>query len=154
MSVMKDITRKGMDNHILFDEICRLVKEGRSVRFRVKGMSMFPFLRNERDWAVLSPFSLNDIKTGAIVLARDNHNNIILHRIIKKDGDIILLSGDGNIDKKEKTFVGSIAGIVSEVTRNGRSIRTDSVMWRFFSHIWYILSPFRKYLLPICLRLM
>ena len=154
MSVMNDIIKKEIDNHILFDEIYRLIKEGLNVRFRVKGMSMFPFLRNERDWVVLSPFSLNEVKTGAIALARDNRNNIVLHRIIKIDGDVILLSGDGNIDKKEKVFVGAIAGIVSEVTRNGRTLHTDSVIWRISSYLWYILSPFRKYLLPVCLRLM
>jgi hypothetical protein len=46
---------KQIANDLFFASAEEFLREGRSVELRVKGFSMRPFVRNERDVVVLSP---------------------------------------------------------------------------------------------------
>ena len=76
---------KIFSNDIFFAQVESEIAAGRSVRFKVKGHSMYPLLRNGKDEVTLSPLekvpAVNDI-----VLFR-YHGKHILHRIISIEGD-------------------------------------------------------------------
>ena len=88
-----------IDNDILFENVIRLMREGREVIIPVKGYSMNPLIRQDKDLVILegvesgTPASAGEI-TGVrpydIVLFRYN-NKFILHRILSIDGDNVVI---------------------------------------------------------------
>lgn len=119
---------KAIPNDIFFAEVERLIAEGREVRMKVNGTSMRPFLQSGRDTVVLAPFSNEELTPGTIVLFR-HHGKHILHRIIARDGENLIIQGD-SVPTTEKATIGDVVAIVKEVVReNGRVVRNDSAQW-------------------------
>lgn len=142
-----------VSNQELFEQIRALVAEGHRVTFRVKGNSMNPFLVDLRDEAVVSPFERGDIVPGVLVLARDTLGRIVLHRVVRAEGEKIVLMGDGNCFGEETTSLADIAGMITEVIRNGRRISCDSRSWKWSSALWKALKPVRRWMLAIWRRM-
>lgn len=129
-------------------EIIRLLDEGHSVTIRLKGISMRPFLEDRRDKALLKK---NDsIRINDVVLAEIPQKNYVLHRIIKINGNNIVLRGDGNI-RTESCKTNNIKGTAVGFYRKGRNKLepTTSIKWHIYSFIWTKLYPIRRYLLYI-----
>ena len=57
-----------MDNNTLFRHISNTLKNGHKAVLRIKGNSMYPFLRNTRDLVVLRTHRTDELKPGAIFL--------------------------------------------------------------------------------------
>lgn len=141
-----------LPNALLFDEVTRLLSEGREVIIPTKGNSMLPFIRGERDSVVLVRKS--GYATGDIVLALIEGERYILHRIWSMEGDKVTLMGDGNIAGKEHCSVSDISGAVVQIVRpGGRRIIVDTPGFRRRSGIWRRLLPLRRYILAIYRRL-
>lgn len=133
--------------------IRNLISEGKSVTLKAKGYSMNPFIMHLRDEITISPWTDDDIKKGAVVLAKDCKGCFIIHRIIERDGDAIVLMGDGNIGLKEHALVSDIIGLMTSVTKKGRTYSVQSLRWRLYSWFWKILTPVRRYPLGLWRRL-
>ena len=84
----------------MFIEISKLIAEGSCVTITAKGYSMNPFLYHLRDQITLGPWTDKDIRKGVVALVRDVRGNVLIHRIIRRKGNIIYLEGDGNIGQK------------------------------------------------------
>ena len=80
-------------NDIFFAEVERRINDGQSVTIPVKGFSMRPMMRSEKDKVILTVHSDNDIKQRAVMLFRHNGHHI-MHRIVKIEGKRILLLDD------------------------------------------------------------
>ena len=137
----------------MFEEISRLIAEGKTVSLTAKGYSMNPFLFHMRDQITLGPWTDSDIRRGTVAFVRDIRGNILIHRIIKREGNIITLEGDGNIGQTEKATLGGIAGIMHSVTRKNRIYTSKSLVWRTYSWIWMALRPLRLYPLVLWRKL-
>ena len=98
------------------NEISKLISEGRTVALTAKGYSMNPFIVHMQDQLTLGPWKDEDIRKGAVVLVKDNRGNFLIHRIIDRKGDRILLMGDGNIGIQETASVSNIIGIIIKMT--------------------------------------
>ena len=107
---------------------------------------MRPFLEDGRDKALLTKPS--NPKVGDPVLAETSPAHFVLHRIIKIDGDNVVLRGDGNLNNEYCRMVDVKAGVIG-FYRKGRSKldRTDGKKWRLYSFFWMRLFPIRRYLL-------
>ena len=141
-----------LPNGLLFDEVTRLLSEGKEVIIPTKGSSMLPFIRGEKDCVTL--VRKQDVKEGDIVLAFVEGNRYILHRIWSVEGEKVTLMGDGNISVKELCRVPDISGTVTQIVKpDGRRISVDTQTFRRRSHIWRKLLPFRRYILFIYRRL-
>lgn len=66
----------------------RKSKSGRSVKFRVKGNSMMPLLRNGKDEVVVGPYDKEELKLFDVILFRQT-DRYVLHRIIQKETVVI-----------------------------------------------------------------
>ena len=88
--------KKSIPNEILLPEVARLIKEGHTVTITVRGNSMNPFLVDRRDRVTLGDFTTEQLQPGVTVLARDLTERIVFRRIIRRNGDILILQGDGN----------------------------------------------------------
>lgn len=137
---------KTISNDIFFSHVESELKQGRSVRFKVKGNSMFPFLRNGKDEVTVSPFTSIPEKMDIVLFKYKG--KYILHRIIGIKDSIYIIQGDGIYVTKEQCRADDIVGYVSEIHINGNiHIKTSSFICKFFSRLWYSLRFFRKYLI-------
>ena len=55
----------------MYEEISKLVAEGKTVTLTAKGYSMNPFLFHMRDQITLGPWTDSDIRKGTVAFVRD-----------------------------------------------------------------------------------
>lgn len=137
----------------IYEEIKRLVAEGKTVSITAKGYSMNPFLMHMRDQIILGPWTDKDICRGTVAFVRDSRGNVLIHRIIKRKDNVIILEGDGNLGQREKATIDNIAGIMHSAIRKGRTYSVKGLIWRTYSWFWMTLRPLRRYPLAIWRRL-
>lgn len=151
-----------IDNDTLFENVIHLMREGREVIIPVKGYSMNPLIRQDKDLVILegvengTPSSSGMIKRVRpydIVLFRYN-NKFILHRILSIDGNNVIIQGDGNIQGVEKCKLENIYGRATKILINGKK-ELDPYSKRSIRlfKIWKFLSPIRRYILGVYRRL-
>ncbi len=139
---------KRFENSVFFEFVEQELKEGRSVRFKVKGYSMQPLIMNLRDEVLLKPCVAADVKKGDIVLFKSNGQHI-LHRFKcvlrnrdeenalykeRENGNVLYkMQGDNVIGRYEVCSGSDILGVVSEVYKQkGDSFKTispNSFIW-------------------------
>ena len=137
------------------NEALLLIEEGKRVIVRVKGSSMLPFLRGDKDSVELEKAS--EIKCGDIVLAYVEECRFVLHRIIKIDGEHIVLMGDGNLKGCEYCRIEDIkakaVNIIKPAKGGYKKIScTDRTHMRK-ADLWKKLLPVRRYILAIYKRI-
>lgn len=146
------IIEKKFANAQLLPEIIKLLEEGHQVTLSLRGFSMRPFLEDARDKALLT--RPTQVKVGDPVLAEIAKRHYVLHRIIKIEGEKVILRGDGNLNT-ETCYLTDIKASVIGFYRKGRKQldRTDGKKWRAYSYIWTLAFPFRRYLLAAYRRI-
>jgi hypothetical protein len=150
---MENSKKITIDKDTMYQEISRLIAEGSTVSITVKGYSMNPFLMHLRDQITLGPWTDSDIRRGTVAMVRDRRGTILIHRIIRREGNVITLEGDGNIGQQEKATLESIAGIMHSITRKNRIYSSKSLIWKTYSWIWMTLRPVRLYPLVLWRKL-
>ena len=86
---------KFVDHAYFSNLVNHYISRGKEVVFTVKGNSMSPLIKHEKNRVILTKVDLSNLENGIIVLARIN-NNVVLHRIVAITGNDIVLKGDGN----------------------------------------------------------
>ena len=127
-----------------FDYVAERLSAGDNVRLRLKGNSMFPLLRNNRDIVVLAPCACDALAPMDVVLFR-YRDDYVLHRIVRRNGDRLLMQGDGVYASFEQCMVGDVVGRVVAVCRqSGRVDSVDRWRWRATSRLWRMVEPLRR----------
>ncbi|MBP3259527.1 MAG: S24/S26 family peptidase [Prevotella sp.] len=140
-----------MKDEVIIEEAIRMVNEGVSVTFPVRGSSMLPFITGGRDSVILQRPAC--LKVGDVVLAWADGFHYVVHRIIALDGDRVTLMGDGNIAGVEHCTVADVKALASHVVKpNGRHCDLQSPRWMRAARWWYRLRPIRRYILAIYRR--
>ena len=137
----------------MMQEISRLISEGKSISISAKGYSMNPFIVHMKDQITLGSWTDDQIKKGAVVLVKDVRGCYIIHRIIKREGNVLTLMGDGNIGIIETAYVEDIIALMHAVIKKGRTYSVNSLSWRLYSWFWKLLTPMRRYPLAVWRRL-
>lgn len=138
------------DMETTMSEIRQLISEGKTVTITAKGYSMNPFIVHLKDKITLGPYNDDQIRKGAVVLARDSRGKFVIHRIIKREGDIITLRGDGNYLRTiEKARVSDVIALMYSVTKKRRTYSVQSLRWRLYSCFWRLITPVRRYPLAL-----
>ena len=133
-----------MPNEVLLEEAGRLLEEGREVCFTPLGNSMLPFIRGGKDSVRLRKNP--DVAVGDIVLVR-LPGRYVLHRVIRRDGEQLVLMGDGNVSGTEPCSLADVIGTVTAIVRGDRTIQPGPARW------WRRLRPIRRYILAIYRRI-
>ena len=149
------ISRKTARTELLMNEALLLIEEGKRVIVRVKGSSMLPFLRGDKDSVELEKAS--EIKCGDIVLAYVEECRFVLHRIIRIDEERVVLMGDGNLKGCEYYRIEDIkakaVNIIKPAKGGYKKIScTDRTHMRK-ADLWKKLLPVRRYILAIYKRI-
>lgn len=122
--------KKTIPNALFFATVEEMIGEGRSVEMTVKGFSMRPFLRNERDVVVLSPVDGEVLREGMVLLFRHRGAHV-LHRLRAIEGERLTLEGDGNYRQREVVTREDVVAYVSQVRlEGGRRLKYNSLGWR------------------------
>ena len=145
---------KQIPNEVFFAWVESEIAEGHSVRFRLKGFSMFPLIRDGKDEVVLCPCSEEELSPMDVVLFRYQGKHL-LHRIIRREGKYLFIQGDGSFVAKEKCTVDDVIGKVQAIVRpSGKVLSVHAWQWRFPSYLWKKTGMFKSPLLRIFRRLM
>lgn len=139
-------------DEIIIQEAIRLVNEGLSVTFPVKGNSMLPFIIGGCESIILQ--KPEQLRVGLVVLAWVDGTRYVVHRIIRIDGDHITLMGDGNIAGTEHCLRSDVKAIATHVVDAKGEIHDLYNRWRQWgARLWFLLRPVRRYILAIYRRL-
>lgn len=132
---------------LLAEEIHHLVMEGRTVEIKARGFSMRPFIQGGRDSIVLGP--AHGIRTGDILLCRIAQKDYVIHRLVRKEEDGLILMGDGNLKGTEHCTADKVVAKAIRIVGRKRTLSCDSPCFRFLSFLWWRLLPVRRYLLGL-----
>ena len=144
------IRRKTVRTELLMGEVERLIGEGMRVTIGVKGNSMRPFLADGRDSITLRPFDPAELRPGMVVLARESETGrYLIHRIVRRRGDRLLLQGDGNAVQQERAEVGGVVAVACAFGRKGRDYAADGRAWRLYSACWTRIAALRRFLVRL-----
>lgn len=137
----------------MMEEIRTLVSEGKTVTLTVKGNSMNPFIVHLRDRMTIGPWKDEDIRKGTVALVKDMRGNYVIHRIIRREKDRVILLGDGNVGFTETATLDNIIGIMHSIDRKGRTWTPENTVWRLYSWFWMLLTPLKRYPLALWRKL-
>ena len=117
--------------------------------FKVRGMSMFPLLRDQRDSVKLELIKEDPKKRDIILYKRDN-GQFVLHRIIKVKDGIYTLVGDNQHVKEYPIRRDQILGVVTSIVRKGKEIDLNkSFFYKMYSFFWCFNLFIRRVILKI-----
>lgn len=142
-----------MTDEIIIHEAIRLVDEGVSVTFPVKGYSMLPFIIGGRESVILQKPQV--VRLGDVVLAWVDGCRYVVHRVISIDGEHVILMGDGNILGVEHCQLSDVKALATHVVDAKGRKRDLYAPWRQkASRLWWQMRPVRRYILAIYRRLL
>ena len=113
------------------------------------GTSMRPLLRHHRDVVILTVPS-EEVKKYDVVLYPGKSGKYILHRVIGRKGDTLIIRGD-NTYVKEFVDKAEIMAVLTAFNRGGKRHTCEELGYRVYSRIWCAIYPVR--LLAYKLRL-
>ena len=96
--------------------IADLLARGHSVRFRARGHSMHPIIRND-DYLLVAPSTR--CECGDVVLTLSSRG-LTAHRVVRLEDGVVITRGDNAPGDDE---VGKVLGVVTHVEREGRMVR-------------------------------
>ena len=137
-----------MTDDVIIKEAVRLVQDGVSVTFPVKGRSMLPFIFGGRESVILQ--KPEHLRVGLVVLALVGPDTYVVHRIIRMEpgGGRITLMGDGNVCGTESCMPAQILAVATHVVNNkGKRRPLYTTPQLIKAHIWYMIRPLRRYIL-------
>ncbi len=115
----------------------------------VKGISMYPLLRQRRDMIVVEKLN-RPLKKHDVPLYRHSSGKLILHRILKITPDCYIIRGD-NTYVLEYVPKENVIGVLKEFYRNGKRYDCEKSkiykVYIFFMRLFYPVRYFWKKLL-------
>lgn len=120
-----------------FEEL--LARDGFLV-YKIRGVSMEPMLRQNRDLVVIRTLSSRPEKYDAVLYKRGE--NYVLHRIIRVCEDHYLIRGD-NTYRLEYVPFAAVLGVLTAFTRKGRQHDVTERGYLMYVHLWHAIYPIR-----------
>lgn len=141
-----------LPNDVLLGEVKALIAQGHDVTLRVRGISMHPFLEDRRDKIVLTRL-VRAPQVGDAVLAEIAPGTYVYHRIIRIEGDMVTLKGDGNVQSTEQCHIGHVVAATKHLIRKEKAYSPEGKVWHCYSVLWPQWPLARRILLAIYRRL-
>ena len=120
----------------------RTLRQGKELRLIVTGDSMRPLLCGGKDRVTLCRPA--KIHRGDIVLFRRTGGRYILHRAVKVGPDGFYAAGDAQNWREGPISFAQVEGVVREIQRDSRIIRTSSRLYRTQCGLWMAAASLRR----------
>ena len=119
---------------------------GRILRFKAKGGSMSPFIRNGDVLEVVP--AKGKINLGDIILYRSSYGNPVVHRVIHRNTESVITKGDSVPSPDQPVLSKQVLGRAVAVEKNGWRIRLDTPVGRLLNILLATISPFSSLIYP------
>jgi|GEM_PF-1180514 len=116
------------------------LREGGSVTFSPRGVSMLPMLRAYGDKVTLvkPPVLLKKGTVALFILKNaEGGSKFVLHRLVKIKDDKLIFCGDRRLDCDPPVEYGDVVGVVSEYWSRGRQHTVREPLYRLYS-FWMV----------------
>ena len=123
-----------------------VLDRGRALRFKAKGGSMSPFIRNG-DVMEVVPVK-GKINFGDIILYHSSCGSPVIHRVIQRNKESIITKGDSVPSSDHQVLFKHVLGRVVAVEKNGWRIRLDTPVGRLLNILLALISPFSSLIYP------
>lgn len=124
------------DLSVLSNEI--LVSKGASMRIRVGGESMNPFIKSGEIIEV-KPVKISEIIIGDVVFCNASWGGMIAHRLAKKHREnnkmVLVTKGDSNLFFDTPVHGDSIIGKVIAIEKTSGTTNLESKTWRITNYV-------------------
>lgn len=124
--------------------LARELLSGHKIMVNTKGISMRPLLWQGRTQVMVSPLT-RPLEVGDLPLVSLPDGRFRLHRLVKKEGDVLCTRGDNTI-ALERVKPEDVVGVVTEIYRGPKKINMNGRGYRFYTRLWLKTAPVR---LPI-----
>ena len=109
-----------LEDKTLIELISSILAKKASFRFKVKGFSMLPFIR-EGDIVTVSPLSERAAGLGRpVAFVHPVSKKLVIHRIVAVEKDCYLIKGDSCFEADGRVQKENLLGSVSKIERIGR----------------------------------
>jgi signal peptidase I len=112
--------------------------KGQTIRFRAKGISMSPFIRDQ-DVITVSPVRADTLRRGHVIaFVFQPEAKLCVHRIIDKKGSGFVTQGD-NLNRPDGIISESqVLGRIKRVERKGRVVTAGTGLGgKFIARFWH-----------------
>ncbi len=124
-----------------FTTVARELAAGANVTLFTVGTSMQPLLYERQTHVMLSP--PHTFSGGDILLYLRPNGQYVLHRCIKRRGDICYMRGDHTYGL-EKISAPSVIGVVTHIYRKNKLFSVkESMPYRIYVRLWCLCYPMR-----------
>ncbi|MBQ4167123.1 MAG: hypothetical protein II590_02845 [Clostridia bacterium] len=122
------------------------LREGGSVSFSPKGVSMLPMLRAEGDTVTLEkPPARIKKGTVALFISREgDEERFVLHRLVKTRGGELVFCGDNRREPDPPVKKEAVIGVVTAYESRGKAHSPSEPWYRLYSFWMVATSPFRS----------
>jgi hypothetical protein len=110
-----------------------ILRAGKAVRFRARGASMSPLVR-DGDVVLVRPVEARAVREGDVVLCADERGRLLLHRVIRRragPGGVCLTVQGDSVEQPDGEIAGAqLYGRVAAVEREGVWMAADRPVLR------------------------
>lgn len=107
-------------------------KNNKTFTIPITGTSMLPLLVQGRDTVTLKKCT-ETLKKGDLPLYRRKDGAFVLHRVVKVEkNNTYTMCGDNQFLKEKGISHDHIIGVVSDITRNGKTFSVDSKKYQLY----------------------
>ncbi len=135
-----------LSQQALAETVAAAVAQGGSFTLNVTGGSMVPALLHEKSQVEL--VEAGSIAPGQIVLVRRADGSLVLHRVIRREGDTLTLNGDSQ-SWTERAQISQVLAKVRRICRKGRWYEAGSPADKLYYNLWGMTRPLRPALLKV-----
>lgn len=144
---MENTQKKKISLKEIYPEIKEKINNGGTVKLPITGISMRPLLVWGRD--TVDIVKCEKAKKGDIIFYLRDNGQFVLHRIVGIDDKGYILCGDNQWVLEYGIRDRHIIGVVTSITRKGKTFDMTNVPYRIYSSLWMAVLPVRKTIIPI-----
>nr|WP_325287968.1 hypothetical protein [uncultured Bacteroides sp.] len=145
--------RKIVVQNAFLAEAAEALRQGRTVKVRIDGQSMYPFIVGGKDVVEIVPLGTDEEMPAWCCPFYQWEGRYMVHRYVGSAGDECLMLGDGNLARIERVKRKDVLGLLRYIYRPDGSIQdcTDR-KWLRRGALWYRFRFFRRGLLFVLRR--
>ena len=136
-----------MNNKISMQELLPFIEEAlnnnKTFTIPITGTSMLPLLVKGRDTVTIKKCETT-LKKGDLPLYRRQDGSFVLHRVVSVEADgTYTMCGDNQFLKEKGIAHTAIIGVVTAITRNGKTFSVDSKKYQLYVKLGLFLLNIR-----------
>ena len=151
---MNDSNDKSVSSTHFSIDIEQLLAEGKTIKIKPQGYSMYPLFVPGRDEACIEHTDFSSLKRGDVILYRRDKSILVLHRIWKITDNSLYMVGDNQTEIEGPLRADQVRGKLTGFVRNGKFVDVKNPIYHFLSGLWLFLRPLRPcaWKLTACMR--